>query len=180
MLNDALILLIFIVLIAAFFAYFMIKDKETLKRIQTLELAIDEFTQDLHYLKKDNVILSEIKEELKLIVDEQMNDLGISLQEKITKDSFEQIDARIVPILDSLQKVENIINDFQAEQQSRILSLEQRTSSMSKITPNFDNEEAKVLAMHEGGKSIEQIAKDLKLGLGRVELILKFNKKRKK
>lgn len=179
MLSDALVLLIFIILIIAFFAYFMIKDKENLKRIMILEQTLDEFTQDLHYLKKDNVILSEIKAKLQEEMDQKIDTLQLILEDALNAKTSLQIDARILPILESLKEVELIIKDFQADQQNRILDLEQRTRSISKISPNFDNEEAKVIAMSKAGKSIEQIAKDMKLGVGRVELILKFNKKRK-
>lgn len=177
MLDDALVLIIFIILIAAFFAYFMIKDKENMKRIEVLELALDEFTQDLHYLKKDNVILSEIKDELLLQIDSKIDTLEQLLKSSLSQDTNKQIDERILPVLEALKDVENIINDFQSDQQSRILNLEQRTQSMSKIAPNFDNEEQRVIAMYKKGKSVEEIAKDLKLGVGKIEFILKFNKK---
>lgn len=177
MLDDILVLLIFIVLIASFFAFFIIKEKENAKRLQRLELALEDFSQELHYLKKDNVILSEIKDELLLNVDKKIKKMQVLLEKSFASFNTTQIDSRIMPILESLQEVENIIKEFQSDQQNRILSLEQQSKTISKLSPNFDNEEEKVLALFKSGMSIEQIAKDLRIGTGRVEFILKFNKK---
>lgn len=47
---------------------------------------------------------------------------------------------------------------------------------MAKLTPNYDTEEQKIENLFKEGKSIEQIAKDLRIGTGNVELVLKFKK----
>lgn len=60
--------------------------------------------------------------------------------------------------------MEHIIEDFQNEQQNRILNLEQKAQSMTKLTPNYDTEEQKIVDLFKEGKSIEQIAKDLRIG----------------
>ncbi|EPJ2171569.1 DUF6115 domain-containing protein, partial [Campylobacter jejuni] len=46
----------------------------------------------------------------------------------------------------------------------------------AKLTPNYDTEEQKIENLFKEGKSIEQIAKDLRIGTGNVELVLKFKK----
>ncbi|WP_205569804.1 DUF6115 domain-containing protein, partial [Klebsiella pneumoniae] len=83
---------------------------------------------------------------------------------------------KILPILKSLQGMEHIIEQFQNEQQERLLSLEQKAQSITKLTPNYDAEEQKIIDLFKEGKSIEQIAKDLRIGTGNVELVLKFKK----
>ncbi|EAJ8372244.1 hypothetical protein BI256_08640, partial [Campylobacter coli] len=96
------------------------------------------------------------------------------LKEEIQITLEKQISAKITPVLRTLKTMEHIIEDFQNEQQNRILNLEQKAQSMTKLTPNYDTEEQKIVDLFKEGKSIEQIAKDLRIGTGNVELVLKF------
>ncbi len=168
--EDVLYLVFVIVLLVAMLAYMNIKDRENTAKITKLENAMEDITKELHYLKKE--IFSKIEEEdgeneankIELLKDE----MKILLEKELA--------SRILPVLKSIQGMEHIIEEFQNEQQNRILELEQKAKSMSKLTPNYDTEEQKIIDLFKEGKSIEQIAKDLRIGTGNVELVLKFKK----
>ncbi|MBK1971926.1 hypothetical protein JG677_07455 [Campylobacter sp. TTU-622] len=163
---DVLYLVFMIVLLVAFLAYMNIKDKENTSKITKLQNAMEDLTKELHYLKKDLDLKDDSEE--KFNIDLLKDEVKIMLEKEVSH--------KIYPILQSLQNVESIIEEFQNEQQNRILTLEQKTQSISKLTPNYDTEEQKIIELFQQGKSIEQIAKDLRVGIGNVELVLKFKK----
>lgn len=45
---------------------------------------------------------------------------------------------------------------------------------MNKLSPDFTNEEQKIVELFKQGKSVEQIAKDLRISTGNVEFTLKM------
>ncbi|MBK1991531.1 hypothetical protein JG676_02815 [Campylobacter sp. 2018MI35] len=163
---DVLYLVFMIVLLVAFLAYMNIKDKENTSKITKLQNAMEDLTKELHYLKKDLDLKDDSEE--KFNIDLLKDEVKIMLEKEVSH--------KIYPILQSLKNVESIIEEFQNEQQNRILTLEQKTQSISKLTPNYDTEEQKIIELFQQGKSIEQIAKDLRVGIGNVELVLKFKK----
>ena len=166
--DDNVIYLVFLVVIlVAMLAYMNIKDKESNAKIAKLQGVIEDITKELHYFRKELGVKDENTEE----------DYKITLlKEELNIELEKQISAKINPVLRTLKTMENIIEDFQNEQQNRLLNLEQKAKSMAKLTPNFDSEEQKIENLFKEGKSIEQIAKDLRLGTGNVELVLKFKK----
>lgn len=153
---------IFILLLASF-AFFLIKDKENMSKIYKLERAIEEMKKSLHYLQKElnektsssNFDADALKDEIKFSLDREIN-------------------VKILPILKSLQGFETVIESFQNEQETRLSSLEQKTQSMNKLSPDFTNEEQKIVELFKQGKSVEQIAKDLRISTGNVEFTLKM------
>ena len=163
--EEVLYFVFVIVLLLAMLAYMNIKDRENSNKINKLERAIEELTKQSHFFKKD----------LENKADHEEFDFDM-IEDEILKIVNNEVSAKISPVLSSLQKVECIIEEFQNEQQNRILNLEQKTQSMSKLSPNYDTEEQKIVDLFTQGKSIEQIAKDLRIGTGNVELVLKFNK----
>ncbi|MGJ9197040.1 DUF6115 domain-containing protein [Campylobacter coli] len=165
--NDVLYLVFMIVLLVAILAYMNIKDKESSAKINKLQGVVEDITKELHYLRKELGVKDED--------DQEEEDYKITLlKEEIQITLEKQISAKITPVLRTLKTMEHIIEDFQNEQQNRILNLEQKAQSMTKLTPNYDTEEQKIVDLFKEGKSIEQIAKDLRIGTGNVELVLKF------
>ncbi|AJC86880.1 hypothetical protein [Campylobacter sp. RM16704] len=169
--SDLLLWLVVALLIFAIFAYMIIKEKENISKINELGKMIEDLNKQYHYLKKESLDEQEQEKEeidIKTIKEELKEELLQILEQKINQN--------IVPILNTLKEVEEIIEEFQSEQKNRLLNLEQKTQSITKLSPSYDNEEQKVIELFNQKKSIEQIAKDMRIGTGRVELILKFNK----
>ncbi|RQD68465.1 hypothetical protein DZC71_02400 [Campylobacter hepaticus] len=167
MYDDVLYLIFTIILLLAILAYMNIKEKENNLKIIKLQNVIEDITKELHYFRK----------ELGLKEDEEDEDYKTTLlKEEMKIELDKQISAKITPVLRTLKTMEHIIEDFQNEQQNRLLNLEQKAQSMIKLTPNFETEEQKIENLFKEGKSIEQIAKDLRIGTGNVELVLKFKK----
>ncbi|EFC31930.1 hypothetical protein OLP40_05360 [Campylobacter jejuni] len=166
--DDVLYLVFIIVLLVAMLAYMNIKERENNTKIAKLQNVIEDITKELHYLRKELGVKDDNEED---------EDYKISLlKEEIMIELDKQISLKITPVLRTLKTMEHIIEDFQNEQQNRLLNLEQKAQSMTKLMPNYDTEEQKIENLFKEGKSIEQIAKDLRIGTGNVELVLKFKK----
>lgn len=164
--DDVLYLVFIIVLLIAMLAYMNIKERENNAKIAKLQNVIEDITKELHYFRKELGVKDDSEED---------EDYKTSLlKEEIMIELDKQISSKITPVLRTLKTMEHIIEDFQNEQQNRILNLEQKAQSMTKLTPNYDTEEQKIVDLFKEGKSIEQIAKDLRMGTGNVELVLKF------
>lgn len=166
--DDVLYLVFIIVLLVAMLAYMNIKERENNAKIAKLQNVIEDITKELHYFRKELGVKDDNEED---------EDYKISLlKEEMMIEIEKQISSKITPVLRTLKTMEHIIEDFQNEQQNRLLNLEQKAQSMTKLMPNYDTEEQKIENLFKEGKSIEQIAKDLRIGTGNVELVLKFKK----
>lgn len=165
---EIYIFLGFGIVLAIIVALMLIKDSETNKKFARFERAIESVMQENFNLKKQISMLE--GEAFKN--SEQYEPLKKQIKENIDL----QINEKIVPIIRAIKSIERVIDDFATEQKDRIVSLEERTRDINKIAPSVINEEEQILKMFKDGKSAAMIAKDLHVGMGRVEFVLKFHK----
>lgn len=165
---EIYIFLGFGIVLAIIIALIFIKDSETNKKFTRYERAIESAIQENYNLKKQLSALASFKPD----DDEQLKDVKDELKEQIN----EQINEKIVPIIRAIKSIERVIDDFANEQKDRMFNLEERTRDINKIAPSVINEEEQILKMFKDGKSAAMIAKDLHVGMGRVEFVLKFHK----
>ena len=165
---EIYIFLGFGIVLAIIVALMLIKDSETNKKFARFERAIESVMQENFNLKKQISMLE--GEAFKN--SEQYEPLNKQIKENIDL----QINEKIVPIIRAIKSIERVIDDFATEQKDRIVSLEERTRDINKIAPSVINEEEQILKMFKDGKSAAMIAKDLHVGMGRVEFVLKFHK----
>ncbi|OUT10882.1 hypothetical protein B9N62_09370 [Campylobacter concisus] len=165
---EIYIFLGFGIVLAIIVVLMLIKDSETNKKFARFERAIESVMQENFNLKKQISMLE--GEAFKN--SEQYEPLKKQIKENIDL----QINEKIVPIIRAIKSIERVIDDFATEQKDRIVSLEERTRDINKIAPSVINEEEQILKMFKDGKSAAMIAKDLHVGMGRVEFVLKFHK----
>lgn len=165
---EIYIFLGFGIVLAIIVALMLIKDSETNKKFARFERVIESVMQENFNLKKQISMLE--GEAFKN--SEQYEPLKKQIKENIDL----QINEKIVPIIRAIKSIERVIDDFATEQKDRIVSLEERTRDINKIAPSVINEEEQILKMFKDGKSAAMIAKDLHVGMGRVEFVLKFHK----
>jgi hypothetical protein len=164
--NDLIIFVIFGLILTVLFVLVFIKDLEVSRKFSRYEKAIESLMQELHAVKKQVANFSQ-SEPAEFDVVQLENNLEQRLDEKINQ--------KITPIINTLQGIESSIDNFQSQQQDRLFTLEERTKSISKISaPNGEDDEKRIVQMYSEGKSVESIAKELCVGLGKVELTLKL------
>ena len=164
--NDLIIFVIFGLILTVLFVLVFIKDLEAARKFSRYEKAIESLMQELHAVKKQVANFSQ-SEPAEFDVVQLENNLEQRLNEKINQ--------KITPIINTLQGIESSIDNFQSQQQDRLFTLEERTKSSSKISaPNGEDDEKRIVQMYSEGKSVESIAKELCVGVGKVELTLKL------
>lgn len=168
--NDILIYLCFGVILAVLFALMLAKDSQTSKKFAKFEIILESLIRENYELKK----------ELKNIDIHPAPSEPLDMQEVARSIEFsvnEAVNAKVIPIIESLKAMENAIGSFKDDQQNRMYNLEERTRTINKLTPpDFDIEENRIVELYNSGKSIESIARDLRLSVGRVSMVLKVHK----
>lgn len=155
----------FVVVLAIFFVFLLLKDSETNKKFARYERALESLMQENFALKKQLDAFA---------LDNFSNTDTDALEMKLNANIERSVNEKIAPIFSALKNIEGVLDEFASEQQSRLFSLEERTREINKITPSIHDETEQIVRMYNEGKSIEQIAKDMRIGVGRVELALKF------
>ena len=164
--SDLMIFAIFGLILTILFVLVFVKDLEVSRKFSRYEKAIEGLIQELHAVKKQVANFSQ-SEPAEFDVVQLENNLEQRLNEKINQ--------KITPIINTLQSIESSIDSFQSQQQDRLFTLEERTKSISKISaPNGEDDEKRIVQMYSEGKSVESIAKELCVGVGKVELTLKL------
>ena len=153
-----------IALIVIILLIMSIKDSETTKKLSRFEQSIDNLAQQNHDLKKEIHQLSTERDtfiaELELVLDEKIKD---------------QIQHSMYPLVQSLNEIETLMQNFQDEQMERIENIEVRRkeTNYTPLHATTSNEKL-IIAQYNEGKKESLIAKDLRIGIGEVELVLKL------
>jgi len=145
--------------------YLTIKDKESARKMAMLEVGIDSLNQELFRITKE---LDSLKKEIK------------ELNEKDIEIDSEMIDSIVVnklkPFAVQMQNFEEKIG-FLSE--DLFENLERIQNQMRHITFANDHtvpNEKQILQLYSQGMDVESIAKQLRLGKGEVEFVLKLSK----
>ncbi len=141
-----------------------IKDSETSKKLSRYEQSIDNIAEQNHRLRKEVLQLTKNREKFMAEVEE-------TLEGKVK----EQVQQSVYPLIQSMREIENVMQSFQDEQVERIDKMEERRNEIN-YTPKSTtiSNEKLIIAQYGQGKSEALIAKDLRIGIGEVDLVLKL------
>lgn len=151
-------------LVVIIFLMVYVRDMEVNKKLLIYEKSIEELNYQNHVLNK---LLNEVK-------NQEQSDPKM-LEKKILDQTKQEIQHNLLPVVASLKDVEKIMQHFRDEQSARIDRIESRTKEMSfaSAAPSSSNEKM-ILSHFAKGKSEAEIAKDLRIGIGEVDLVLKL------
>lgn len=153
-------------LMAIFFALLVLRDKENSAKFKHYEGAIESLMRENYELKKRIEALANEKNDV------DIDRVQIELEEFLDN----RLRDKTLPMLATLQELKQKISEQQSEQQNRLNSLEERTRDLNKIAPRAASSESElILASYRSGKSVETIAKEMQIGVGRVEFALKMS-----
>ena len=154
-------------LVVIIFLMVYIRDVEVNKKLLIYEKSIEE-------LNYQNHVLNKTLNELSMATKEPAVDPK-TLESKILNHVKEEIHQSVLPLVGSLKDVEKIMQNFRDEQSARIDRLENRTKEMSfaSSSPSSSNEKV-IVSQYAKGRSEAEIAKDLRIGIGEVDLVLKL------
>lgn len=155
----------FVIMFIIIILFIFSKEGENRSKFKSFERSIEELMQQNYQLRKE-ILNLEKSEKSKL--DSFESHLQLKIQD--------EINSKVMPLLNSLKEIEDIMLNFKAEQQDRISFLEEQTKSINRFaSPSASTNEKQVVSLYKSGKREHEIAKELRMGLGEVQFILKMN-----
>ncbi len=158
-----MIFIAFGIVLLMLIAFFYFRDQSITQKLSLYESAIDDLHKRLYRIENQNLTptlksaefnnsLKEIEERL----NHKLNELGDPLLRAIRA---------LKTLEDRMQKLELRVDE-------KIDELKQTTKSQHTIDPN--RYEERIITLYKEGKSIEEIAKLTRVGIGEIELMLKL------
>jgi len=154
------LILVALISIAVFFLFIFVYIRESAinKKLKLYEKTFDLLNQNIHKLEK------EIKSKGG---SQQDNNMTTELEE------FSEVSRVIIDKFHELQK-DNL--EFKESLVERYLDLENKMRPLTSVTPSSTGlDENKIVSLFSSGFSIEEIAKQLRIGTGEVEFVLKLH-----
>ena len=162
MISDLVIYAVFAVFLIVLFAIIYVRDASITRKLSAYEKILDSLIKENYKIKK-----SIETSESPFSMDELARKIDIRINDALS--------SKVIPMIESLKNLETSIDEFQSEQQDRIYNLEERTKNISRLAPR-GSESEQIQLLFKNGKTPEEIARDLHISVGRVEMILKFSK----
>jgi phage shock protein A len=154
---------VFLVVIVLIFM--SLKDSEVSKKLSRYEQSIENLSQQNHQLRKEIIKLG------------KQRDRFIAEMDEILEDRIkEKVQHSVYPLIESMREIENVMQSFQDEQIERINRIEEKSNEISYIPSSNStiSNEKLIISQYAQGKSEAAIAKDLRIGIGEVDLVLKL------
>lgn len=176
---DLLIMISLTLLILAGLAWGWMTIQALQNKLSNHTKSFDKLMQINYQLNKE---LGELKKELNsvAVASSSRSGAAFSLEEisrRIDARINEALASRVMPMLESLRRLESSVDDFTNDHEERMLDLEERTKSIGKITPpSFSAQEDKIENLFNAGKSAEEIARDMHITVGKVNMVLRLRK----
>ncbi len=141
-----------------------IKESETNKKLSRHEQSIDNLSQQNHTLRKEILQLAKNRDKFMDKIDEMLDGRV-----------KEQVQQNVYPLIQSMREIESVMQSFQDEQVERIDKIEEQRVELNynPKSTTVSNEKL-IIAQFRQGKSEAMIAKDLRIGIGEVDLVLKL------
>ena len=152
MVLNYVALIIIIIVLALIIAFLYVKDKDMNQTIVYLQDAIEELNSNSSTTTTES--------------------------EGISKDSqaYKELDAKIYEVGESLIKIVRSIKNLDKKVESLELKVKQieEAFKLSMISSSANSNDLDIIAMYKNGKSPEEIAKEKRVPIGEVELIIKL------
>ena len=160
---DMLIFIAFAIVMLLLIAFFYFRDKSVFQKFIAYENAIDDLHGRLYEVEHQKASTSSATPDLSLALskieerlDDKLNELGEPLLRTIRA---------IKTMEERLEKLEAKVDEKLAQLQSNARSIPTTQAS------TYDD---RIISLYKEGKSIDEIAKMTRVGIGEVELILKL------
>ena len=163
MILDMVVFIAFALVMLLLIAFFYYRDKSVFRKLAAYERAIDDLNNRLYELEKgrgeeQEMDFTKALEAVEERLDEKLSELGD-------------------PLLRTIRAIKTMEKNFAALEErvnSRIEKIEESTKLTSMTNNSMNVNEARIIELFKDGKSIEKIAKKMRISQGEVELILRI------
>ncbi len=146
--------------------YIAVKDKETSRKLAMMEAGIDALNREIFKISKE---IEAIEESIKKSRRETVESGGE--HEPVDKIINKKLRPFALEVDHLRERVEEVRECMQ-----RVERLDEKIRQVVFANEHAAPDEQKILQLHAQGMDTESIAKQLRLGKGEVELVLKFSK----
>ncbi len=146
--------------------YIAVKDRETSRKLSMMEAGIDGLNRELFKMAKEIETLEKMVEEGRLTAAEEASD---------TETLDRMVNRKLKPFVLEVEHLGGQIGELERIRE-RLDALETKIRQALFANEHTAPDEQKILQLHAQGMDAESIAKQLRLGKGEVELVLKFSK----
>jgi len=156
-----------VILAVSLIAYMYIKEAQVTKRFSTFEKSIEDLNVQIFKLQKSVKKVESDGDELESL----KNSLGISIKSEIINEVTQKLEI----LNKSLTELTNSFYTQKEQVDNKLYSFEERTKDFLTLSANsnaVDND--KIISLYKAGASIDTIAKDLRVGKGEVEFVLRL------
>jgi uncharacterized protein (DUF3084 family) len=148
--------------------YMAVRDRETSRKMAMMEAGIDGLNQEIFKIAKElDRLRKEVHEEMMRFELEQRQD---------HEPSEQMLNKKLQPFVLRIQQLQERVDAMDEELRERVGELDGRVRQIAFAADHAAPDEQKILQLHAQGLDSETIAKQLRLGKGEVELVLKFSK----
>lgn len=177
MISDYYITIGIAVVILFIVAYLYIRDLENTKKLKSYEKSIEDLNKQIFNLQK---VTKELNEEklttkttnihLKKELNDRLNEIRAEVQNDV-KSALSSLN----PLIDVLEDIQKSFQIHKNKIDIRMGEIEDRVKAVISIpTTSNSLDESRIVSMFKNGKTMEEIAKELRVTKGEVELILKI------
>ena len=150
--------------------YIAIKDRDTARKLAMMEAGIDGANQEIFRLSKSI-------ESLRKEVARELADFETKMEESHPVQIDEGMMHELVePLAREIAYLQEQIDTIQSDLKARVERLDGQVRKVTFATDHIAPDEQKIIKLHNQGLDSAMIAKQLRLGKGEVELVLKFSK----
>jgi len=150
MILEFVTLIVIVIVLALIIAFLYIKDKQLVNDLNMIQEAILELKQQQPTKTENTSTLSD--------------------------ESYKELDSKIYELGESLIKIVRSIKNLDHNQKELIQRVDkiENQLKLSMLSSSSNSNENEVIALYKQGKSLEDIAKEKRIPLGEVELMVKL------
>jgi hypothetical protein len=156
MIYGAVGFIVFILLV-----YIYAKDSEVSKKFFLYEKSIEDLNKKIYDLEKrlNEKNSSYDKEEIKEYIDE------------IIEENLQKISGFV---LSSKKEQDSKLSNIKDEVIEKLQNLDEKIKNFTSLPESYQSNEKKIINLYHKGLSVSEIARNLRIGIGEVELVLKI------
>jgi len=149
--------------------YMAVRDRETTRKLAMMERGIDTLNRELFALEKR---LEESRRQMR----EELMKFELEERQQGVESAEATLRKQLRPFTLQLQHLQEQVDAIREELGERVEKLDGKVRQVAFASDHAAPNEQKILQLHAQGMDAESIAKQLRLGKGEVELVLKFSK----
>ncbi len=166
---EMLIFIAFAIVLLLLIAFFYFRDQSVFQKLQAYESAIDDIQSRLYRLENQPLPQKESKSDLKELI--------LKLEDRFDG-KLSEVGEPLLRTIRALKAIEDRLEKLEKKVDEKIGEIRNAPRTQENLTDTSRYEE-RVITLYKEGKSIEEISKLTRIGVGEIDLMLRLAKLKK-